>query len=166
MRFVNSTQRALFRHPNEAFLYDLDGTLTGTGVVETYTMGGGIRGSSFVGTSVLRPMCTPTNMSLGGSGGSICTGLIFRRTWFLIAIPSLWIGNALCVRTPNTSIMNLCQTLEPQCNCLPYLDTPEFDGNVFLSAEGARYHLQVAQPLYYLEQIVLKDLRISPIRRI
>ena len=32
------------RHPNEAFFYDLDGSLTETGIIETYTQGGTIKG--------------------------------------------------------------------------------------------------------------------------
>lgn len=143
MRFVNSSQRALFRHPNEAFLYDLDGTLTGTRVVENYTLGGKVRGSSLVGTSSILPaVCTPTSMALGGTGGSVCTGVIFRRFWFKITSPTLWVGKALCVRTPKNGSLDRCQSLLARCNCLPYLKMG-WMGNVFLAAEGQRYSLQV-----------------------
>jgi hypothetical protein len=83
MRFVNSSQRALFRHPNEAFFYDLDGTLTGSGVKEDWSRGGSVKGSSFVGTSVLLPKdkCAPSVASIEGTGGSVCTALTFRRMW-------------------------------------------------------------------------------------
>ena len=70
MKFVNSPQRALFRHPNEANLYDLDGTLTDTGIKENYTRGGNVRGASLVGRSVLLPtgFCSDTNFSTTGTG--------------------------------------------------------------------------------------------------
>jgi hypothetical protein len=147
MRFVDSPQRALFRHPNEAFLYDLDGSLTGTGIVENYTLGGSLRGSSFVGTSLLLPpaSCEPSNLSTMsgvGTGGSICRGLIFRRLFYKIRNPSAWVGKALCVRTPWAQLTDRCQSLKPQCNCLPYLDMVRL-GNVFLAAEGQRYEIQV-----------------------
>ena len=71
MKFVNSSQRVLFRHPNEGFFYDLDGTLTGSGIVETYTKGGTVRGSSFVGTSTLLPPehCVESEFSRAGVAG-------------------------------------------------------------------------------------------------
>ena len=84
MRFVNSPQRVLFRHPNEAFFYDLDGSLTETGpYVEDWTSGGNVKGNSFVGTSVLLPpdKCAQSSFSTAGTGGSVCTGLTFRRMW-------------------------------------------------------------------------------------
>jgi hypothetical protein len=83
MRFVNSSQRALFRHPNEAFFYDLDGSLTGSGVREDFVRGGSKKGSSFIGTSVHLPpeKCAASSMSVEGTGGSICSGLTFRRMW-------------------------------------------------------------------------------------
>ena len=150
MRFVNSSQRALFRHPNEAFLYDLDGTLTGTGVVENYTLGGKVRGSSLVGTSVLLPaQCTPTSLASGGTGGSICTGVIFRRLWFKITSPALWVGKALCVRTPGIGFLDRCQSLQARCSCLPYLKKA-WMGNVFLAAEGQRYSLKVIFRQHYI----------------
>jgi hypothetical protein len=143
MRFINSSQRALFRHPNEAFLYDLDGTLTGTGLIENYTLGGKVRGSSLVGTSVLLPAaCTPTSLASSGTGGSICTGLVFRRAWIKISSPALWVGKALCVRTPGIAVLDRCQSLQARCSCLPYLKKA-WTGNVFLAAEGQRYSLQV-----------------------
>jgi hypothetical protein len=145
MRFINSSRRAYFRHPNEAFLYDLDGSLTGTGVIETYTRGGNIRGSSFVGTSVFLPpaACTPSAFVSGfGTGGSICTGIVFRRFWHMIRSPSSWVGKALCVYMPWASVTNRCQSLQAQCNCLPYLKKA-WMGHVFLAAEGYRYNLQV-----------------------
>jgi hypothetical protein len=143
MNFVNSSQRALFRHPNEAFFYDLDGTLTDTQVKENYTLNGKIRGSSMVGTSVLLPRtCIETEMATMGSGGSICKGFIFKRVWHKIADPSIWVGKALCVRPPWVDVVNRCQGLKPICNCLPYLLMAGF-GNVFLAAEGIRYNLQV-----------------------
>ena len=71
MTFVYSSQRALFRHPNEAFLYDLDGILTSSNMSENYTFGGRIRGSSLVGTSCLLPKsCKPTTLASGGEGQS------------------------------------------------------------------------------------------------
>ena len=88
MRFVNSSQRALFRHPNEAFFYDLDGSLTGSNVREDWLQGGSVKGSSFVGTSVLLPpdKCSPSQMSTEGTGGSVCTSLTFRRMWYALMI--------------------------------------------------------------------------------
>ena len=158
IRFVNSSRRAYFRHPNEAFLYDLDGSLTGTGVKETYTRGGNVRGSSFVGTSILLPptSCTPSAFVSGvGTGGSICTGIVFRRFWHMIRSPSSWVGKALCVHMPWASISNRCQSLQPQCNCLPYLKKA-WMGNVFLAAEGYRYNLQVQHCLFgYLPETEL-----------
>jgi hypothetical protein len=145
LRFVNSSQRALFRHPNEAFFYDLDGSLTDTNIKENYTLGGTIRGSSMVGTSTLLPRsCNATDMSTAGTGGSICTGYLFRRVWHRIVDPAIWVGKALCVRTPWQSSLNRCQTLQPNCSCLPWLMMAGF-GNVFLAAEGFRYNLQVSQ---------------------
>ena len=76
-RLVNSPQRALFRHPNEAFFYDLNGTLTGSGVQEDWLRGGSIKGSSFVGTSVLLPKakCSPTAFSTGEHAIFILTSI-------------------------------------------------------------------------------------------
>ena len=143
LRFINSSQRALFRHPNEAFFYDLDGTLTDTYITENYTLGGKIRGSSMVGNSTLLPKsCMSTDMAAAGVGGSICTGYIFRRVWFRIGDPSIWVGKALCIRTPWQNGLDRCQSLQPSCNCVPWLKKAGF-GNVFLAAEGIRYNLQV-----------------------
>ena len=121
--------------------------LAGTGIVENYTRGGSVRGSSFVGTNVLLPpaSCAPSALAtmVGvGTGGSICRGLIFRRMWHIIRDPSLWVGKALCVRTPWAKFTDRCQSLMPQCNCLPWLKKGG-NGNVFLAAEGQRYDLQV-----------------------
>jgi hypothetical protein len=154
LRFINSSQRALFRHPNEAFLYDLDGTLTDTKIMENYTRGGKTRGSSMVGTGTFLPnSCIPTNMSSRGTGGSICTGHIFRRVWHIPIKPASWIGKALCVRMPWQDTTNRCQNLKPECNCIPYnfvpvaldqyVPTVPASGNMFLAAEGFRYNLQV-----------------------
>jgi hypothetical protein len=142
MRFVNSTQRALFRHPNEAFFYDLDGSLTGSGVRENWLRGGTVKGSSFVGTSALLPpdKCTPSSLSTTGSGGSVCTGLFFRKMWYHIRQPSVWEGKALCVRVPWTADINTCQSLRAECNCLPYL-LKLGRGNVWLAADGYRYNV-------------------------
>jgi len=156
MRFVNSTQRALFRHPHEAFFYDLDGSLTGSGVRENWLRGGTVKGSSFVGTSPLLPpgKCTPSSLSTMGTGGSVCTGLTFRRMWYHIRQPSIWVGKALCIRPPWTADINTCQTLLTSqgpahteladCNCLPYLfmDVGLPKGNVWLAADGYRYNVQ------------------------
>lgn len=144
MKFVNSPERALFRHPNEASLYDMDGTLTDTGVKEDYTKGGNVRGSTMVGWSTLLPAgnCTQTSFSTTGTGGAICQDTIFRRMWYIIEEPAGWIGKALCVRRPDQSSMNTCQTLQPECNCLPYLKKA-WKGNVWLAAEGARYNVQM-----------------------
>lgn len=149
MKFINSSQRAIFRHPNEAFLYDLDGSLTGSNVTENYTVGGRIRGSSMVGTGCLLPeSCRPTEFASGGTGGSICTGFIFRKVWFMISNPSLWKGKALCVRTPLSNFSDRNQSLCPQCNCLPFLKHL-WSGNIYLAAEGRRFDLQVfSQELY------------------
>ncbi len=158
IRFVNSSRRAYFRHPNEAFLYDLDGSLTGTGIKETYTLGGNVRGSSFVGTSIFLPptSCIPSAFVSGvGTGGSICTGIIFRRFWHMIRSPSSWVGKALCVNMPWAGISNRCQSLQPQCNCLPYLKKA-WMGNVFLAAEGYRYNLQVA---YFFVCLLEREIR-------
>jgi hypothetical protein len=146
LKFINSSQRALFLHPNEAFLYDLDGSLTGSNIKENYTSGGKIRGSSMVGTGNLLPKsCNSTNMAVHGTGGSICTGYIFRRVWYRIEDPSDWVGKALCIRSPwqHTSSLNRCQNLTPSCNCVPWLLMPNSLGNVFMVAEGLRYNLQV-----------------------
>jgi hypothetical protein len=146
MRFVNSTQRALFRHPNEAFFYDLDGSLTGSGVRENWLRGGIVKGSSFVGTSPLLPpdKCTPSSLSTTGTGGSVCTGLTFRRMWYHIQKPSMWVGKALCVRMPWAADLNTCQNLRAECNCLPYLKKI-WRGNVWLAADGYRYNVQQVQ---------------------
>jgi hypothetical protein len=143
VRFVNSSQRALFRHPNEGFFYDLDGSFTGSGVRENRLSGGSVAGSSFVGTSVLLPpdKCTPSVWSTQGTGGSICTGLTFRRANYWIQDPSIWIGKALCVRMPWSGTMDTCEDLRPQCNCLPWLKKG-WNGNVWLMADGYRYNLQ------------------------
>jgi hypothetical protein len=91
-----------------------------------------VRGSSLVGTSPLLPpaACEPSGYSTIGSGGSVCTGYVFRRMWFAIASPAQWVGKALCVRPPWSGVMNTCQSLEATCNCLPYLQT-SWKGNVF-----------------------------------
>ena len=39
MHFINSSQRVMFRTPTEAWFYDMDGSLTDTGVKEDYTLG-------------------------------------------------------------------------------------------------------------------------------
>jgi len=143
MRFVNSSERTLFRHPNEAWFYDLDGSLTGSGVQEDWLRGGTVKGSSFVGTSPLLPpdRCSPSALSTTGTGGSVCTGLTFRRTWYHIREPSEWVGKALCVRPSWTADVNTCQDLQAECNCLPYLKKA-WKGNVWLAADGYRYNLQ------------------------
>ena len=143
MRFVNSSQRALFRHPNEAFFYDLDGSLTGSGIREDWLRGGSVKGSSIVGTSVLLPpsKCTATALSTEGTGGSICSGLTFRRMWYHIREPSQWVGKAMCVRPSWSADVNTCQNLQPACNCMPYLKKA-WKGNVWLAADGERYNLQ------------------------
>lgn len=151
MRFVNSSQRALFRHPNEAFFYDMDGTLTDTFIKETYTKGGTVRGSSFVGISPLRPpeKCEPSLMSTQGTGGAVCQGLIFRRSWYKIATPTEWVGKNLCVRPHWQSTIDYCHDLGPTCNCLPWLKKM-WMGNVWLAAEGYRYNLQLDLQPYEL----------------
>lgn len=70
MKFINSPERALFRHPNEANLYDLDGSLTDTRIKEDYTRGGNVRGASLVGRSTLLPAgnCSDTSFSTTGAG--------------------------------------------------------------------------------------------------
>jgi hypothetical protein len=159
MRFVNSSQRVLFRHPNEAFFYDLDGTLTGAGLVEDYTRGGSVRGSSFVGTSVLLPSrgCFRSSLSTLGTGGSVCVGMLFKRLWFKIISPAIWSGKALCVRPPWANFTSMCQNLLPSCNCLPFLKK-HWQENVFLAAEGTRYNLQVllALSIHLILNIVLR----------
>lgn len=144
MRFVNSSQRAWFRHPNEAVFYDLDGSFTGTGIVEDYTRGGSVRGSSFVGTSVLTPSkgCYRSSLSTFGTGGSVCLGYLFKRFWFKIMDPTLWNGKAVCVRPSWANFTRMCQDLSSTCNCFPYLPKGNKE-NVFLVAEGLRYNLQV-----------------------
>jgi hypothetical protein len=147
VRFINCTQRAYFRHPNEAFFYDLDGTLTGTGLNENYTKGGTFRGASLVPTGPLLPpsACSPSPLATGkGTGGSLCKGLIFRRVWFLPDLPSIWTGKAVCVRAPWAPVRANCQELTPNCTCLPYMDmTFGGQGSIFMGAEGYRYNLQV-----------------------
>ena len=143
MRFVNSSQRALFRHPNEAVFYDLDGSLTGTGIVEDYTRGGSVRGSSFVGTSVLNPSkgCYRSSLSTFGTGGSVCSGFLFKRFWFNLMKPISWNGKAVCVRPSWANYTRLCQDLlSTTCNCFPFLPKSDKE-NVFLVAEGLRYNL-------------------------
>lgn len=39
VHFINSSQRVMFRTPTEAWFYDMDGSLTDTGVKEDYTLG-------------------------------------------------------------------------------------------------------------------------------
>jgi hypothetical protein len=77
-----------------------------------------------------------------GTGGSICHGLIFRRSWFHVNLPAVWVGKALCVRMPWQAEINTCQSLQPECNCLPYLKKM-WKGNVWLAAEGYRYNIQM-----------------------
>eukprot|EP00961_Rhodomonas_salina_P299140 3938684-Rhodomonas_salina.1 len=62
--------------------------------------------------------------------------------WHHIREPSAWVGKALCVRTPDQATMNTCQSLQPECNCLPYLKKA-WKGNVWLAAEGHRYITQM-----------------------
>eukprot|EP00961_Rhodomonas_salina_P299141 3938684-Rhodomonas_salina.2 len=68
MKFINSPERALFRHPNEANLYDLDGSLTDTRIKEDYTRGGNVRGASLVGRSTLLPACNCSDTSFSTTG--------------------------------------------------------------------------------------------------
>jgi len=161
MRFVNSSERALFRHPNEAFFYDMDGTLTGSGIKEDFTKGGSVKGSSMVGVSPLIPpgLCTPSSMSTLGTGGAVCTGLTFRRMWYHVRTPAIWVGKSLCVRAPWTTTMNHCHNLGPACNCLPYLKKA-WKGNVWLVADGYRYNMQMdllphelADPIKWSQQV-------------
>ena len=108
MRFINTSQRALFRHPHEAFFYDLDGTLTGSGIREDYVRNGGsIIGSSLVPRSVLRPPehCVDTDIAThsphgqyGDVGGMLCTGQIFRRVVFKALAQASLVGKSVCVR--------------------------------------------------------------------
>ena len=108
INFVNTSQRALFRHPHEAFFYDLDGTLTGSGIQEDYARSGGsIIGSSLVPRSVLRPPehCVNTDMTTkspngryGDVGGMVCTGQIFRRVVFKAIKQDSLVGKSVCVR--------------------------------------------------------------------
>jgi hypothetical protein len=145
MRFVNCTQRAHFRHPHEAFFYDLDGSLTGTGIAENYTRGGSVRGASLVPVSPLLPptACTQSPWASGsGIGGAVCRGLVFRRVWHMPRTPSSWVGKALCVRPPWAAPGLACQDLNPACSCLPFLKK-FWQGNVFMAAEGYRYNVQV-----------------------
>jgi hypothetical protein len=94
-----------------AFFYDLDGTLTGVYVAETYTKGGTVKGASLVPRSHLLPpdQCVFTNMSTQGVGGAVCVGLIFKRFFFKIKTPSAWFGRALCVRPPWMSEIPPCK---------------------------------------------------------
>ena len=143
MRFVNSSQRVFFAHPNQAFFYDLDGSLTGSGIKENWLRGGSVKGSSFVGTSVLLPpdRCTRSDFSMQGTGGSVCTGLTFRRMWYHIREPSLWVGKAICIRMPWHTAINICEDLKPECNCIPFMK--KFDmGSQWLAADGYRYNVQ------------------------
>ena len=108
INFVNTSQRALFRHPHEAFFYDLDGTLTGSGIQEDYARSGGsIIGSSLVPRSVLRPPehCVNTDMTTkspngryGDVGGMVCTGQMFRRVVFKAIKQDSLVGKSVCVR--------------------------------------------------------------------
>lgn len=156
MRFVNSSERVLFRHPHEAYLRDLDGTLTGTDVVEDYTRGGTTRGVAFVGTSVLHPSgaCVESSYSTHGSGGSVCTGHIFKKFWHYVKDPDTWVGKSLCVRRPDQhkNDINRCDTLKKECNCVPWLKMSD-KGHVFLMAEGVRYNV-----FHDLQQHELADL--------
>lgn len=147
MTFVNSNERALFRHPNEAFLYDMDGSLTGSGIRETYTEGGSVVGSSFVGNSILLPndgACTVTAMSTHGTGGAVCHGHIFRRMWYHIREPDAWVGKALCVRLPHQSSIDTCQSLQVRASCCCVWNAnlgPLFDTWIFcLSRSATVFH--------------------------
>ena len=110
---------------------------------EDWLRGGSQKGSSFVGTSPLLPpdKCAPSSLSTAGTGGSVCTGLTFRRMWYHIRQPSEWVGKALCVRPPWTANINTCQDLQAECNCLPFLKKA-WTGNVWLAADGYRYNVQ------------------------
>ncbi|KAJ1475672.1 hypothetical protein T484DRAFT_1827474 [Baffinella frigidus] len=181
MTFINSSERVLFRHPNEAYFHDLDGSLTGTGIVESYTRGGTVRGASFVGTSPLLPpgACTPSAYSSHGTGGSVCEGHIFKRMWYHPKTPETWVGKALYPSSPTTSTatfttftftttttttcvrpthqhrvqVDTCQTLQAECNCLPYLKK-KWKGHVWLAAEGERYNVFQDLQTYELADIV------------
>jgi len=123
MSFHNSSQRAMFRAPTEAFFYDLDGTLTNTGVQEDYSTGGTVRGSSLVGRSILLPPlqdgsgCLDSHLATVGIGAAVCRRTIFRIAKLGGLNPSSWVGKALCIRPSWQSVseMNMCVHL---CTCL------------------------------------------------
>lgn len=89
LTFIDTPQRATFRHVFEGILHDMDGSLTGLGP-DTY----------MVGDSNLIPPthCASTDMSTLGAGGAVCTGDVRpRRVWisppqpteFLDGVPGL-----------------------------------------------------------------------------
>ncbi len=105
-----------------AVFYDMDGTLTGVSVIEDYTKGGTVRGTSLVARSPLLPMngsslqpmsgsCFHTKFSTGGVGGAVCVGLVFRRVWYHIRSPNAWIGKSLCVRPSWTADLKHCTVM-------------------------------------------------------
>ena len=85
--------------------------------------------------------------------------------WHYIKAPSEWVGKSLCVRLPDQTTINTCETLQPECNCLPFLKKvvpalifgfclrtiptkllfeQGWKGNVWLVADGHRYNTQVS----------------------
>ena len=159
IKFVNTSRIALFRHPQEAFFYDLDGSLTGSGIREDYTRGGSVKGSSLVPRSILLPpnKCTPFGdmpveparrlLGSGGAaeqgvGGMMCQGLVFRRVVLHVTQPAHLIGKSMCVRPGWSSHVTRCSTRLAECNCIP-IQKKWWGGNVFLAAVGYRYTLEL-----------------------
>ena len=72
-----------FRAASEAIFYDLDGSLTDTGITEDYTQGGNVIGSSLVGRSHFLPgiypedkgsddYCEYSDLATTGVGAAVC----------------------------------------------------------------------------------------------
>lgn len=152
VKFVNTSQRASFRHPHEAFFYDLDGTLTGSGIEEDYVRSGGsVKGSSLVPRSVLRPPehCADTQIATsspsghyGDVGGMVCHGVIFRRVVFKAIEATALVGKSMCVRPSWDANVNRCHEREAQCNCIE-IQKKWWGGNVALLSIAHRFNYDI-----------------------
>lgn len=144
MSFINSPAKVVFRAPTEAFFYDLDGSLTGTGAVENYTKGGNVVGSSYVGMS---PLLDPTrctelpntaaqNKWSSGNAVALCRGEIFRKFYSTFTDAETE-GKAMCFRPSWGTSVNLCQNLTKGCNCHMHVFMSK--ANIIMLAVGKRY---------------------------
>ena len=123
----------------QAFFYDLDGTLTGSGIREDYSRGGTVKGSSLLPRSALLPpdKCIEINdivppptkyrrsrrlLGVDGPGadtanigGMLCHDIVFRRILFKVQDPTHFIGKSLCIRPSWMPDMTRCEDRYPDC---------------------------------------------------